>query len=181
MFEQKFEFNDYTSRTDNFISIYDYKLIVMKCDIMYNVKKPKIEIRLKNDNIFTNDEVFDLIKRIGYYKDGNDVDDPIENKELIMSLYNRHNLCVKQINNIIYFDLPYVSLIHGLSPSRIEDRLIFYMIFNKASNLFKDIDNVSLSLSFDPNDTNDSIYSLNEYASLDVFDNAIDKYEVNVW
>lgn len=142
---------------------YDYSLTINKSELNHTIKKPVLEIVLKNGNErYTNRDVCNLFTRIGYFKDGNDVDDTIRDDELIEKVYEHFGLCIQQNGNSIYFDLPYVSLIYGLNTSRIEYDLKFYLTLNNNSKIYSNIYYLKLSLTFDPNDNNSVITLLTE-------------------
>lgn len=134
---------------------------VKKNELCNCVKKPKLEIILENEKTYTNEEIFKLFRYIGYYKDGTDVDDPLNfntcSHDMINSLYKRYNLSLFQIKNVISLDLPYVSLLKGLNVDRIDEELTFYLNIDKKSDLCKNVNKLNLILTVDdvcnPNET----------------------------
>jgi hypothetical protein len=147
-------------------SIYDYSLTIDKNELTHTIKKPVLEIILKNDiETYTNKDIFNLFTFIGYFKDGNDVDDKITDCELIEKIYERFGLSIKKNGMSIYIDLPYVSLIYGLNPNRIETNLKFYLKLNNKSEIYSNISQLKLSLNFDPTNDNSLITLLTETLS----------------
>lgn len=133
-------------------------IVSVKKDELRNcVKKPKLEIILKNEKTYTNEDIFHLFTRIGYYKDGNDVDDPIQHTNMMNTLYKHYNLSLSQIKNVICLDLPYVSLLNGLNVDRIKEELTFFLNIDKHSDLCKNINKLNLLFTVDdirnPNET----------------------------
>lgn len=136
-------------------TIYDYLLTIDKCELKHSIKNPVLEIILKNDiESYTNKDIFNLFKFIGYFKDGNDVDDKIADCELIEKIYERFGLSIKKNGMSIYFELPYVSLIYGLNANRVETNLKFYLKLNNTSEIYSNISQLNLSLNFEPSDDN---------------------------
>jgi hypothetical protein len=146
--------------------IYDYLLTIDKCELKHAIKNPVLEIVLKNDiESYTNKHIFNLFTFIGYFKDGNDVDDKITDCKLIEKIYERFDLSIKKNGRSIYFELPYVSLIYGLNANRVETNLKFYLKLNNASEIYSNISQLNLSLNFDPFDDKFLINFLTETLS----------------
>lgn len=152
-----------------------FTTVVEKNEILNCVLNPKLAIHLSNDKTYTNDEIFSLFSRIGYYRDGSDVDDPIYEPELINEIYKLYNLSISQSNNIIYFDLPFVSLIKGIKAERIKENLKFYIKLNPNTDLSKNISQMTLTLDFDENISDSKITYFYETCDTDETTNKIVK------
>jgi hypothetical protein len=166
-------------------------IVSVKKDELRNcVKKPKLEIMLENEKTYTNEEIFHLFSRIGYYKDGNDVDDPLTfnndhygfsssvnvktcNHDMMNTLYKHYNLSLSQIKNVICLDLPYVSLLNGLNVDRIKEELTFYVNIDKNSDLCKNINKLNLLF------TVDDIRNINETKLYEILSPTEDDYNNN--
>ena len=127
--------------------VYDYSTVIKKTEMEKCVKTPKLEIVLNKEKKYTTEEILRILSVIGYYKDGNDVDEKIEDYELMKLLYDRYNLSISQLEKKINIDLPFVSLIKGLNSNRINDELKFYLKLEKNSDLYKNIEKMNILIS----------------------------------
>lgn len=149
-------------------NVYDYKVSIQKDMLSSYISNPKLELVFKDNAFYSNEEVYKSFLRIGYFVDGNDIDDPIRNSMLLKTLFEYFNLTILRDNNKISFNLPFISILYGLETTRIRSELIFYLILDKESDLYKNIDNIHLYLDFNQKKSNSDDHNKSMHEICDI-------------